>query len=306
MKEDGVWRTIGGRKVFIKNGQDLETAMKESGKFRNLKSKFKYGYYTTDISEIHEFDSLYSFIDENGNLKEEREKLHKQIIDECFKGKIPVSDNEKTFYMTGGGSGSGKSNFLKNADKFMGQSDNTVILDCDSIKGKFPEFDITNIDSARFLHEESSALTKRILKIGIDNNYNMLLDGTGDGGENSILKKITSAKEKGYKVIASYATIDEAKAQANNITRFNNALKEGKQARLVPVSMVRKTHRDVSNVLPKVADKFDRVDLYDMNDYNNIKHIAVGGNGKKLTVIKGYEKEYESFLKKKDLEDIGG
>lgn len=29
----GVWRTIGGRRVFIKNGQDLATAMKESGKF---------------------------------------------------------------------------------------------------------------------------------------------------------------------------------------------------------------------------------------------------------------------------------
>lgn len=36
MDEDigGVWRTIGGRRVFIKNGQDLATAMKESGKFR--------------------------------------------------------------------------------------------------------------------------------------------------------------------------------------------------------------------------------------------------------------------------------
>lgn len=29
----GVWRTIGGRRVFIKNGQDLATTMKESGKF---------------------------------------------------------------------------------------------------------------------------------------------------------------------------------------------------------------------------------------------------------------------------------
>lgn len=29
----GVWRTIGGRRVFIKNGQNLSTAMIESGKF---------------------------------------------------------------------------------------------------------------------------------------------------------------------------------------------------------------------------------------------------------------------------------
>lgn len=37
--EDGVWRTIGGRRVFIKNGQSLEEAMKESGKFKSNKTK---------------------------------------------------------------------------------------------------------------------------------------------------------------------------------------------------------------------------------------------------------------------------
>ena len=33
---DGVWRTIGGRRVFIKTGQSLTEAMKESGKFSKL------------------------------------------------------------------------------------------------------------------------------------------------------------------------------------------------------------------------------------------------------------------------------
>ena len=31
----GVWRTVGGRRIFIKDGEDLETAMKNSGKFGN-------------------------------------------------------------------------------------------------------------------------------------------------------------------------------------------------------------------------------------------------------------------------------
>ena len=34
---DGVWRTIGGRKVFIREGQSLSSAMKESGKFKSNK-----------------------------------------------------------------------------------------------------------------------------------------------------------------------------------------------------------------------------------------------------------------------------
>lgn len=32
--EDGVWRTIGGRRIFIKDGQSLSNAMKSSGKFK--------------------------------------------------------------------------------------------------------------------------------------------------------------------------------------------------------------------------------------------------------------------------------
>lgn len=32
--EDGVWRTVGGRRIFIKEGQSLTDAMKNSGKFK--------------------------------------------------------------------------------------------------------------------------------------------------------------------------------------------------------------------------------------------------------------------------------
>lgn len=39
--KDGVWRTIRGRRVFIANGEDLETAMKKSGKFENEKNTGK-------------------------------------------------------------------------------------------------------------------------------------------------------------------------------------------------------------------------------------------------------------------------
>lgn len=35
MEENGVWRTVGGRRIFIKEGQDLASAMKESGKFKD-------------------------------------------------------------------------------------------------------------------------------------------------------------------------------------------------------------------------------------------------------------------------------
>lgn len=39
----GVWRTIGGRRVFIKDGQSLTDAMRESGKFVDSKKVDKVG-----------------------------------------------------------------------------------------------------------------------------------------------------------------------------------------------------------------------------------------------------------------------
>lgn len=39
MLEDGVWRTVAGRRIFIKNGQSLTDAMKSSGKFNKTPEK---------------------------------------------------------------------------------------------------------------------------------------------------------------------------------------------------------------------------------------------------------------------------
>lgn len=36
---DGVWRTVGGRRIFIANGQSLSDAMAKSGKFKSSKTK---------------------------------------------------------------------------------------------------------------------------------------------------------------------------------------------------------------------------------------------------------------------------
>lgn len=40
-EEKGVWRTVKGRRVFIREGEDLATAMKNSGKFKNKEDEEK-------------------------------------------------------------------------------------------------------------------------------------------------------------------------------------------------------------------------------------------------------------------------
>lgn len=49
--QDGIWRTVGGRRIFIKNGQDLVNAMKESGKF-NRKKLFSEDIISKDFSKL--------------------------------------------------------------------------------------------------------------------------------------------------------------------------------------------------------------------------------------------------------------
>ena len=52
-ESDGVWRTIGGRKVFIRKGQSLSDAMKESGKF---KKKDEDDYKSDRLKYVEEND----------------------------------------------------------------------------------------------------------------------------------------------------------------------------------------------------------------------------------------------------------
>lgn len=51
MKEEGIWRTVGGRRIFIRTGQNLSDAMIESGKFKR------------PAEEISKYKSKNDFID---------------------------------------------------------------------------------------------------------------------------------------------------------------------------------------------------------------------------------------------------
>lgn len=72
----GVWRTVGGRRIFIKDGQDLASAMKESGKFG------KKG------------------IEDKKEIIDKKTKLERKAISEYLKekGAVVDKDNNITLY----------------------------------------------------------------------------------------------------------------------------------------------------------------------------------------------------------------
>ena len=69
----GVWRTIGGRRVFIKDGEDLSTAMKNSGKFKNTKTSKGKSEKKEEKKEITEQGK--------SNRKEVSQKIQDHILE---------------------------------------------------------------------------------------------------------------------------------------------------------------------------------------------------------------------------------
>lgn len=120
----GVWRTIAGRRVFIKDGQNLSDAMKKSGKFKVKRkkddidkyeeSKEKFDKYKKDMQTAR--TKFYEELGYDGKpevvSEEEFEKMSKgQTIitrstnEERYKnlvsGKYEVSTPENSMYGTG-------------------------------------------------------------------------------------------------------------------------------------------------------------------------------------------------------------
>lgn len=144
-----------------------------------------------------------------------------------------------------------------------------------------PEYNQNNPSS---VHEESSAVAKRITKIAQENGYNTLVDGTGDGSVKKMRQKIAQAKAAGNEVIGRYVFMP-----VEDAIKLNNA-----RDRSVNPRMLVETHAAISKILPEIAADFDEVKLFANVIGGKPKLIAQGGNGKPLEILD--EDLYNKFL----------
>ena len=243
-------------------------------------------------------NSLSGHIGPDGKLTPEREALHKKIIDDALKGKIPV-EGQATRTMLGGGPASGKSSVM-NPDTI--DDPNSVTVDPDFFKTKLPgysEMAKNDPGAASYYHEESSALAKRFAEVAFSENYNVIYDGTGDGSTKSVQKKIDGARANGYRVEAKYVSIDTEEAVRRNQARYDDAVARGESPRLVPPDYVRSTHAKCTDISVAMASKFDSIEIWDNNGARGQqKMIATGGNGSGLRAVPGQEAAFRSYLAK--------
>lgn len=212
----------------------------------------------------------------------ERQKLHKEIEDKIFSGE---KTKNKVFYMTGGAPANGKSTYLESEFSAVPKK-GIVEIDSDAIKGGLPEYNYLlkkkDRGAAAFVHEESSALSKKFVKRSISEGNDTLLDGVGDGGYEKLKSKIAGYKANGHKVNANYVTLDTelsvkiARARAKKTGRY------------VPISYVRAMNKEVSRIVPKALkdNLFDKFSLWDTNTQGKPREIIRHENGKTKVVNK--------------------
>ena len=166
--------------------------------------------------------------DGKGHYKPEREALHKKILNDLFIHENmakPKKGEKPTFMVLGGRGGSGKSKF----DGLVYDRNKYIVLDADAIKEKLPEYKGSN---AFEVHEESSDILNKALKIACKRGLNVVLDGTMKT-LGSTEKKIKKFNDVGYNIEMYYMHLPREKAAERAVERFM-----GDSGRYVPLEVL--------------------------------------------------------------------
>jgi hypothetical protein len=221
-----------------------------------------------------------------------RTQLHQAIVRRVFGDIQPLAEGEQaTGTVLGGGAASGKSTVFPTPAR-------TVKIDVDEIRKLLPEYKegvAAGIkDISALTHEESSYIKDLCLDRAIAENYNFLLDGTGDSDYAHLAKKLARYKAAGHRLVGQYVTVDTDPAWIRQVIRAN------KSGRHVPEDVFREVHGAVSEVLPRAMNDglFDEVILWDNNAGEGQHHILAHVYDHERVIVKD-ELGWQRFLAKK-------
>jgi predicted ABC-type ATPase len=201
--------------------------------------------------------------------------------------------NKGVTYYLGGATANGKSTLVKSG--LLPHPKGIVTIDSDYIKSKLPEYNLLvklkDKEAANFVHDESSDITKKLLKTLNKNKNDFVLDSINDGDIDKLLAKIQDHKQNGARIRADYCTLDTK-------TSLKLANDRGKRTgRYVPESYIKEVNSDVSKLIPQLIEKkaYDELYLWDTSMLGKPRLILKQINGK-LKIFD--EKLYKDFLLK--------
>ncbi|EOO24753.1 hypothetical protein ICM_06465 [Bacillus cereus BAG1X2-3] len=200
----------------------------------------------------------------NGEYTIERKLLHNEIIESFLKGQLQ-QEQEPEAILLGGGSAAGKSSIGELVIKgYKLQKQNMIWIDPDKIKEKIPEYqdameseDIESMKQAAFLvHDESSDITIKLLKICMKRKLNFMYDGTMKN-EVKYIKLIQQLRQAGFSIKAIIVDVPIKVALERSNMRFKVT------GRLVPEHIIEQSHMRVATTFSKIKDLIDCYTLYD-------------------------------------------
>ncbi|KIQ83101.1 zeta toxin family protein [Bacillus cereus group sp. MYBK234-1] len=200
----------------------------------------------------------------NGEYTIERKLLHNEIIESFLKGQLQ-QEQEPEAILLGGGSAAGKSSIGELVIKgYKLQKQNMIWIDPDKIKEKIPEYqdameseDIESMKQAAFLvHDESSDITMKLLKICMKRKLNFMYDGTMKN-EVKYIKLIQQLRQAGFSIKAIIVDVPIKVALERSNMRFKVT------GRLVPEHIIEQSHMRVATTFSKIKDLIDCYTLYD-------------------------------------------
>lgn len=248
------------------------------------------------VANAQGMDSISRYSRPDGTLTPERQALHDAIVREHLRSATRV-DKPDTAYVLGGGPASGKSTLRKTLDL----PDGVLNIDVDEIRNRLPEYremSTRRLDNAaRFTHEESSKLSKRLAR-DANPHYNIVYDGTGDGSLTNLRNKVAGYRARGQNVVGHYVTLDTDEA-------WRRAKKRAERPpyRHVPEAYLRETHMAISEMLPNAMGEglFDEVTLWDNNGASLVKIATSDKTGK---IVIHDNAAWTRFLKKAQPNEI--
>lgn len=202
----------------------------------------------------------------------EREKLHNKIIGrliaEKYKAATPKPGEKPTFQILGGRGGSGKSTFnKKKSDAGVYHSDNVIVIDPDALKEELANESGEGWEGwkAKAYHEESSDLSKKLMKVAKRLGLNIVMDITMSSADKQI-DELKQARAAGYKTGAYYMHVPKQESLKRAIKRYiqnpDNDKIEDFSGRLVPIDILLNMTENEAN-FDKVKDYADDWSFYD-------------------------------------------
>jgi len=222
-------------------------------------------------------DSSQKWKDAQGNWTPERAALHQQIVTGILRGITPDPAGSHV-YMTGGGTATGKSTELLQQGYGHFPTSNVAMVNDDLIQAQFPDYQemLKSSDpavvaaAAPYVHDEASAVAAEAMKEAIGGKYDVIYDGTGDGGPEKLADKIEGFRQAGAtQITAAYTTCSIETALQRDDARGEQ---EGRE---VPHDVLVNNHIGVTQsfTYAMTTGLFDNLDLWD-TDVHPPDHVV--------------------------------